>query len=284
MNQRSLMLLWLIMLTSLQTALADSVPPLINYQGTLTDATGHPITNGSKKLSFNIYDAATDGTLIWGPQVFNTVPVINGLFNVILGTTDTGGRLIADAFGSENRFLGVTVDDGTEITPRQQVLSAPFAVQAKKADDSTLLNGQSSRWHIPVGTVVFFWGETAPDGWLLCNGSAIPTAYEELIAIVGSNTPDLRGVFLRGLDAGRGLDTGRVFGSYQLDRANALVQVEGGVNAMPPTGVVTVPDNGSWSAWAFVGTAGPGDANFRLRKQGGETYPKNIAINYIIKY
>ncbi len=118
-------------------AIADtiSVPPLINYQGVLTDAEGKPIANGQKNLEFNIYDAATGGTLIWGPQTFNTVPIINGQFNVILGTTDSSGRSILDAFDSDLRFLGIKIgESGVEISPRQQILSTPYATSAKNAN------------------------------------------------------------------------------------------------------------------------------------------------------
>jgi hypothetical protein len=109
-----------------------SVPPLINYQGLLADANGNPLI-GTKKLTFNIYDAASGGNLIWGPQVFDGVPLIGGKFNVILGSTDTAGRMITSAFSSKNRYLGIKVDSNTEIAPRQQVLSTPFAIQAENA-------------------------------------------------------------------------------------------------------------------------------------------------------
>ena len=110
-----------------------SVPPLINYQGMLTDADGNPMTGTTKKLEFNIYDSATGGTIIWGPQIFNTVPLINGKFNVILGTTDNPGRSIVEAFGAKDRYLGIKVDIGSELVPRQQILSAPYSVKAEHA-------------------------------------------------------------------------------------------------------------------------------------------------------
>jgi len=117
------------------TAQAQSVPPLVNYQGMLTDAAGKPQT-GTKKLEFNLYDAATGGNKVWGPQVFNSVPLMNGMFNVILGTTDANGKSIADAFSAKDRYLGMKVDGGTELVPRQQILSTPFAIQAFKATDA----------------------------------------------------------------------------------------------------------------------------------------------------
>jgi len=115
------------------TGYAGSVPQLINYQGELKTQDVANSFTGSKKFEFNIYDASINGNKIWGPQIFNSVPVIQGTYNVILGTTDSVGRSIADAFDSQQRFLGVTID-GDEIEPRQQVLSSPFALHAGVAD------------------------------------------------------------------------------------------------------------------------------------------------------
>lgn len=53
----------------------------------------------------------------------------------------------------------------------------------------------------PVGTITAFGGTTAPTGWLLCNGGAINGSYTELIALVGANTPDMRGRFPLGDNA-----------------------------------------------------------------------------------
>jgi len=122
----------IIFLFCISTHADTSVPPLINYQGMLTDADGKPMT-GTKKLEFNIYDSATSGTKIWGPQIFNTVPLINGKFNVILGTTDNDGNSIVEAFGAKDRYLGIKVDTGAELVPRQQILSAPYAIKSEYA-------------------------------------------------------------------------------------------------------------------------------------------------------
>lgn len=63
------------------------------------------------------------------------------------------------------------------------------AVTAAKIADATL------KLVCPVGTIVSYGGASAPTGWLLCNGDAIDGAYTELIALVGANTPDMKGRF-----------------------------------------------------------------------------------------
>ncbi len=116
------------------------LPPLVNYQGLLTDDGGTPIPDGMKKLEFNLYDAPIKGNKVWGPQVFDSVPIVNGRFNVILGTTDTGGRSIAGAFSTSQRYLSFKVATAgqdmaaiPEMSPRQQILSTPFAITADVA-------------------------------------------------------------------------------------------------------------------------------------------------------
>ena len=43
-----------------------------------------------------------------------------------------------------------------------------------------------------TGLCAFTRGTTAPSGWLIRNGGAIPSQYTALIALVGANTPDDR--------------------------------------------------------------------------------------------
>lgn len=51
-----------------------------------------------------------------------------------------------------------------------------------------------------VGTILPYAGSTAPDGWILCNGSTFSSStYPELYSIIGSTTlPDLREKYLIG--------------------------------------------------------------------------------------
>jgi microcystin-dependent protein len=78
-----------------------------------------------------------------------------------------------------------------------------------------------------TGMVAAFAMSWAPQGWLKCNGAAVSrTTYAQLFAWLGThygagdgsttfNLPDMRGLFPRGWDDGRGLDPGRAFGVYQ---------------------------------------------------------------------
>jgi hypothetical protein len=70
----------------------------------------------------------------------------------------------------------------------------------------------------PSGAVLAFGGSTAPDGWLVCDGSTVSrTQYPSLFAAIGVahgsgdgattfNLPDYQGRFLRGVDHGAGRD------------------------------------------------------------------------------
>ncbi len=57
---------------------------------------------------------------------------------------------------------------------------------------------------VPVGTVVMWLEDKAPEGWLLCNGATIPadTKYDELRAFLDdTKTPDMRGLIVKGATA-----------------------------------------------------------------------------------
>ncbi|WP_241068299.1 phage tail protein [Achromobacter insuavis] len=78
------------------------------------------------------------------------------------------------------------------------------------------------------GQIAYFATESAPPGWLKANGYLLlKTFYPGLFGVVGTKygpgeanyfkLPDLRGEFIRGWDDGRGIDSGRAFGTAQSD-------------------------------------------------------------------
>lgn len=125
-------------------ASADNVPAVINYQGKLFDpaaggGSGAPIT-GVQQVEFRIYDALTGGTLIWGSR-FPVSCTADGTFNVLLndGGTFLGGvtNSLRDAFQGQDRYLELTVQGyGSAISPRQQLVSAPYAMYSAHAQEA----------------------------------------------------------------------------------------------------------------------------------------------------
>src|SRR5580692_10411038 len=79
-------------------------------------------------------------------------------------------------------------------------------------------SAQSGPGLAPSGAVMAFAGASAPEGWLVCDGSAVSrTQYATLFAAIGTahgsgdgtttfQLPDYRGRFLRGVDDGQGRD------------------------------------------------------------------------------
>lgn len=121
-----------------------TVPYLINYQGTLQDASGNPLPTGEYELSFSVWSAASGGSMLWGPQKLNglsgsglgpRVPVVSGRFNVVLGPVDITDRPLVDVFNQGSTFLEITVGTGAPIAPRQRIMPNAFAFNA------AMLNG-----------------------------------------------------------------------------------------------------------------------------------------------
>lgn len=142
----------------------------------------------------------------------------------------------------------------------------------------------------PVGLISWFGASTPPVTWLECNGAAISrTTYGALFAVIGTtygngdgsltfNLPDLRGEFIRGWDNGRGVDSGRVFGSDQNDAFKSHKHnftLGGSGNSRLST---TYFERGSLDA------TGPMSGDAYMQNTGGaETRPRNVALLPCIK-
>ncbi len=116
---------------------AATSPQQLGFQGKLLDTSNNP-RNGTADLIFTVYDAPTGGNARW-TETRSAVPVTNGVFSLQLGAV-TG--LPTSLFMGASSYLGIAVDGGAEMTPRQQLLMAPSAFRALLADD--LLPGNTN--------------------------------------------------------------------------------------------------------------------------------------------
>lgn len=157
----------------------------------------------------------------------------------------------------------------------------------------------------PVGAILPFPGEIIPLGWCICDGREILQAdYPDLYKILPTSSdgkkriPDLRGEFIRGLDNGRGVDSGRLNGSFQ--NATQLPYIychySGNDSSMVLVTPANVPENYSGNIsildvdqrYALNGPTSYFGLNATTRggSSSGTSFtvrPRNIAMNYIIK-
>ena len=106
----------------------------VNYQGRLADNLGTPL-DGNYGMSFALYDAASAGNLVWGPEVHDAVLVSDGLFSVGLGSRTAGG--IPTTTWNGDRYLEITVG-GETLEPRELIRSVPIAGMALTVPDGAI--------------------------------------------------------------------------------------------------------------------------------------------------
>lgn len=171
----------------------------------------------------------------------------------------------------------------------------------------------------PVGTVIKFTSDIVPNGWLLCDGQAVPRTgtYAALFALIANthgqgdgtttfNIPDYRGRFLRGVDSAAGRDPNsgaRTAMNTGGATGNNVGSVQGSDFASHQHTMRVVSSAGSvpLSSSNHIGSSGVGNAvpvyyaqNFTgadttlttvvASSAGNETRPVNAYVNYLIKY
>jgi len=172
-------------------------------------------------------------------------------------------------------------------------------------------NGTNSSWaSIPqsvlTGSVIMWTTNTAPSGYLECDGSAVSrTTYSALFAIIGTtwgsgdgvttfNIPDMRGYFPRGWSHGSSIDSGRSFASTQTAAFASHTHVAdvtdpGHYHNLPANVPALLgsgdrnPASGSNTFITTTNTATTGITVTNENTGGTETRPVNVAIMFIIK-
>lgn len=177
-------------------------------------------------------------------------------------------------------------------------------------DEFAKMEGRAAHLSAPIGTILSYGGPVRGDegrlvevvqgsGWYLCNGAAVSrTNFSALFQAVDTlwgkgdnnqtfNLPDLRGVFLRGVNHDRkgdfadpdakdrkaidGRTAGNEAGTYQGDEFRSHNHTIGMAQTASPH------DN------AVMGAHGNRPTVDTQAKGGAETRPKNAYVNFMIK-
>jgi len=237
------------------------------YQaGTLTPATG--LQNETGASLSNPFNATSGGKIaFYAPDGLYDVLVVSG------GSSVTIRQQFADVAGRAT--LGANTFAGAQTLPGN-ASSALHAVPKQQLDAGLSASA-------PPGAVMAFAQNVAPTGWLKANGQTVSrTTYAALFAAIGTTfgagdgsttfaLPNLLGEFVRGWDDGRGVDSGRVFGSAQAQE----IQSHTHGNGASSTQILSDGAPRFLSGYQLGTTQATG---------GTETRPRNIALLYCIKF
>jgi microcystin-dependent protein len=204
---------------------------------------------------------------------------------------DKSLRLFTD--GGERLRIASTGNVGIGTTSPAERLDVNGTVRATGLNLNgtavTATAAQINEGLAPPGSVIFHSANTAPTGYLKANGALVSrSTYAALFSAIGTTfgagdgsttfaLPDLRGEFIRGWDDGRGIDSGRAFGSAQ---SQAIQSHQHAVGGMAATGGISqsLVRTGEGNSATFNTT------NLTQNTGGTETRPRNIALLACIKY
>lgn len=273
------------------TSTGVSFPVAVTYtsitvSGTLT-ANGNTVLGSDATDTLTVNATSTFVGPITVPDAsFTNAKLANMATQTFKGRTTAGTGVPEDLTATQatailNAVVGDSGSGGTK-----GLVPAPAAGDAAKR--AFLLADGTWATSVPVGSIMMHGANAAPTGWLECDGAAVSrTTYAALFSAIGTvfgtgdgsttfNVPDMRGEFARGWDDGRGVDSGRVFGSAQADEFEAHLH-----SVQPPAA--------SGEAGSGSTTTGSGGVEtitaYNTNSTGGtETRPRNIALLYIIKF
>lgn len=287
-----------------------------NYQAVVRNANGVLLADSTVNLRVSLYPGQQASTPTW-VETHAVHTDFSGCFGITIGKGERDNSSVVQNYSDVNfsaiyYWLKIEILEGNvyrEIN-YSQLPSSPYSEVAYNAIA------------IPAGVIVPFGGqaEDIPFGWLLCDGSEVSrTDYPNLYAAVGVcwgtgngsttfNLPDLRGMFLRGVSGDSGNDedaesrivlndnggnTGNQVGSYQGDAIRNITGTMSPVrgNQFNPSvhttdGVFESTDtstNGGRNTETRAASTVTFDAS-RMVPVGNDNRPKNVYVNYIIKY
>ncbi len=150
------LLLTLINVLLMGATLNAQSPQLINYQGKLT-LDGNPVS-ATIAITFSVYSSEQSPTPLWTET--QTVAIADGIFNVLLGSVTPFPPTLFAAPGE--RFLGIKLENESEMSPRFRLTSVAYALQSAEAENVTdgsittsdLADGAITSGKIAAGEIV----------------------------------------------------------------------------------------------------------------------------------
>jgi hypothetical protein len=129
-----------------------NIPKQISIQGEVTDSNGDPLGDGSYAFTFSIYTQANGGSALY-TESSSSFAVKNGVFQYYLGTNNS----LNLPFGTEY-WVGISVGGGSEMTPRQKIVSVGNAYKALNSDTAnyalTALNASTATYLTDAGDIL----------------------------------------------------------------------------------------------------------------------------------
>ena len=245
---RCLRVALLVLLTGGCWAVEAQVPDKINYQGKLTNPGGQPI-NGPVSMVFKIYSGASGGSALYTET--QTVTVANGIFNVAIGSVTP----LALPFNIPY-YLGITVGTDAEMTPREAVLTSPYAFQALSATSAT--SATTAQGLAAAGAVTILSGGTRVLQLQSVTGGA--TASTNTVNVLGGSPLNTisAGVVAATIAGGGGTFSGTAFpNSVQADYGT----VSGGLDNTASGDFSTIGGGDFNVAFGYESAIGGGESN-----------------------
>ncbi|HYM20088.1 MAG TPA: hypothetical protein VEW28_03685, partial [Candidatus Kapabacteria bacterium] len=90
---------------------------------------GKPISDGVHTVTIAFYDSLSGGAALYNET--QTTRTINGVYSIVIGSVTP----IAPSLDFRKQyFLGMTIDGGSELSPRTQLTSVPYSLNSASAD------------------------------------------------------------------------------------------------------------------------------------------------------
>ena len=105
------------------------IPQQINYQGYLANSAGEAV-NDTLDITFSLYNSdELTATPLWTET--QQVIVEDGLFSVLLGSVNP---IPNEVFNGQMLYLGMTIEDNSEMTPRKKLVSVAYSFRSYNSD------------------------------------------------------------------------------------------------------------------------------------------------------